>query len=820
MKYKQSVALKLRNRFAAVIATAAAITMSSHSGHAANTVNNYIGAAGGDLTVPSNWSLGHVPTVSEDAVFPSTTATGVFNFGTGLTPGANLVVGSLDDLSSGSTITIQNQTSDTSAVTITLGGAGDQGNSVSGNAADLFYVASGATFNINGTGTGADTLTLALGQSGNFNIAGTSTITAAISGTGNLTRTGSGSLTFSGAQIDNVGTFINSGTAPTIYPTAIISTPPAGSTYINGTVGPDLTGIVQNGTSDLVLNGLGSTYTAGITIQNGIVLFSAGGFSLGNASNTILLGNGSTTSNATLNFAASVGGAGSNKSFANAITVGSKAGEGVNVISASDFSLTLTGAISLTGGDLTIAPVNTGGSSITISGGITGTGNVFVSDVANKNTNFVTLSGSDINNTGSITFNNATINGVAAGANNTGTNTISANIGSNVTQIIENSTDPLTLSGTNSFTGPTTILRGTINETGGSLSSTNLNVGAGTFNYSKSGGTQGFTTTTLTSGATINNTIAGSTLNLGTVNRTIGTAVDFGITGTVNIVNANTGTTILGGWATTGGGANWAVSAGDGVNLGPITALTTYTPDTWAPGNDTTVTLASNTVTDSTTNSLRFNSNAADTVTLAGTNVITTGGILVTPTVGAFASTIGGTGTLAGSASGELIVNQWDTNAAGTLTISAPIVNNGGATALTKAGPGKLILSSTANTYTGGTYVIGGTLSVTADGNLGGAGTITLNGGTLFYGASSGSLTLSSGHLLSIGNSGGALGTSSGNNSAVGFVLGPQPDDRQRHPHDHGWWEPKRSANHQGCAEHLYGQYRRHQRAASARHDE
>ena len=190
-----------------------------------------------------------------------------------------------------------------------------------------------------------DTLGLVLGQSGNFDVAGTATISAPItsSGTANLTRTGSGSLTLSGG-INNTGTFTNSGTAPTIYPTAGIAAPPAGSTYINGTVGANVTGIVQNGTSDLVLNNLGTTYNAGITIQNGVVLFSGGPNALGATTNTITLGNGSTTSNATMDFAAKVaGGEPVVKSFANPITVGSKTGEGVNVISASDFALTLSG---------------------------------------------------------------------------------------------------------------------------------------------------------------------------------------------------------------------------------------------------------------------------------------------------------------------------------------------------------------------------------------------------------------------------------------------------------------------------------------------
>jgi fibronectin-binding autotransporter adhesin len=66
-----------------------------------------------------------------------------------------------------------------------------------------------------------------------------------------------------------------------------------------------------------------------------------------------------------------------------------------------------------------------------------------------------------------------------------------------------------------------------------------------------------------------------------------------------------------------------------------------------------------------------------------------------------------------------------------TATIAAPIVGTGG---LNKAGLGLLTLSGE-NTYSGGTTVSGGVLSVAADTNLGGSsGVLTLNGGELVAG--------------------------------------------------------------------------------------
>ncbi|MER9500989.1 autotransporter outer membrane beta-barrel domain-containing protein [Mesorhizobium sp. M0587] len=86
--------------------------------------------------------------------------------------------------------------------------------------------------------------------------------------------------------------------------------------------------------------------------------------------------------------------------------------------------------------------------------------------------------------------------------------------------------------------------------------------------------------------------------------------------------------------------------------------------------------------------------------------------------------------TLAG-AGGESIIRVGDGTPAGngyTATIASVLA---GASSLTKTDAGTLVLSG-ANTYTGGTMVAGGVLSVSADNNLGAAGGgLTLSGGTL-----------------------------------------------------------------------------------------
>jgi autotransporter-associated beta strand protein len=134
-------------------------------------------------------------------------------------------------------------------------------------------------------------------------------------------------------------------------------------------------------------------------------------------------------------------------------------------------------------------------------------------------------------------------------------------------------------------------------------------------------------------------------------------------------------------------------------------------------------------------NSLHFDANSTGlTLTLSGTNVLASGGLLVSATTGSATETITG-GTLLGATNADLIVFQ---DSPGTLVIDSTIADNtnlaaAGGSALTLAGgptTGTLVLTRN-NTYTGPTFVAAGTLQV---GNGGASGGISRSSGVTNFG--------------------------------------------------------------------------------------
>lgn len=130
-------------------------------------------------------------------------------------------------------------------------------------------------------------------------------------------------------------------------------------------------------------------------------------------------------------------------------------------------------------------------------------------------------------------------------------------------------------------------------------------------------------------------------------------------------------------------------------------------------------------------------------VTMAADQVLTVDGILKS---GNNAGTISGTGTAAiqASSGSEMVIRPQGSGDG--LTISIPILANG-ASSLTKTGAGSLTLSA-ANTYTGPTTVVAGTLTVGSTGSLEDSVAVTVNGGTYANNATNdtvGTVTLKNG---------------------------------------------------------------------------
>lgn len=137
---------------------------------------------------------------------------------------------------------------------------------------------------------------------------------------------------------------------------------------------------------------------------------------------------------------------------------------------------------------------------------------------------------------------------------------------------------------------------------------------------------------------------------------------------------------------------------------------------------------------------ITFNDAAARTVAIGAANTLTLNqGVVVTAAVGNNASVISG-GLLQGSASSG-VLNLSNNDTSSNLTVASVIQDNGGtATSLVKYGPGTVVLGSanadTANTYSGGTTVNGGTLYIHAGTAAGaktalGTGAVTVNNATL-----------------------------------------------------------------------------------------
>ncbi len=334
----------------------------------------------------------------------------------------------------------------------------------------------------------------------------------------------------------------------------------------------------------------------------------------------------------------------------------------------------------------------------------------------------------------------------------------------------------LTLGGVNTFTGATTIGGGTLTLNGSLNGTTGTDLtfaGSGIFNVSEASGvSQGMKVLSFNGGegvvrstnnggtSTVSFTsraarAAGATGNFSLVNGTAGTPGNPGTLGTNNIA--------IGGGELTGrlmdrglfyNGSSYAAYDAGGFVRGLIYGTDLNAPASIAAGatlgvNDATQDVQiSGSITAQTTASVNtIRDPGAFSITLAGGQTLSLNGFLKS---GGGAATISGGSGITTTASGNEMVIR--TDAAGdSLTINTPILANG-SSSLTKSGAGTLTLSA-ANTYTGGTFINAGTLSVSLGFTLGAAGftNVTVqSGATLVMNRQqfTGSLTLNGATVL------------------------------------------------------------------------
>ena len=222
-------------------------------------------------------------------------------------------------------------------------------------------------------------------------------------------------------------------------------------------------------------------------------------------------------------------------------------------------------------------------------------------------------------------------------------------------------------------------------------------------------------------------------LSIGDIIRSVGgTTIRFNLSSGVQdatngilTTQANTNG-IIGGFAMVNDGGVTSFATNSGGNIVAVTPTFQDDVTLWATAqNISDLTGFTGTLTSNTSiTSLRFNANAASTVTIASGVVlnVSSGGILQTINVGGI-STIAG-GRLQSGAGSELIFNVNSTSQL--LDVTSQIAGNA---SVTKGGSGTLFLNSANNFYTGTTSVLGGTLQVSGGNAIGDRSSLVVGGG-------------------------------------------------------------------------------------------
>ena len=512
---------------------------------------------------------------------------------------------------------------------------------------------------------------------------GTVTVSGAVSA-GNITfGSQSGAITLSGGTI-NLGA------------SSVITTNNSSNT-ISSVLAGSGAALTKSGAGNLTLSAI-NTYTGGTVVTGGTLTLGNGGAN-GVISGSLTINQGATVNANAFNWSLGYGGTRSGANYS---------GTSVNSIAINGGLLNFTTPISGSG-TVTSQIVLTGG---TIQGAF-GWYNSYtltptLQTIASSTRSTIDGISLRLSSSGTLTFDVAkgtTADGddLHVGGPITNAAGVPDNIGG---QVVKTGAGTMVLSGNNTYTGSTTISNGTLQigtgSNAGSLSPSSAIVNNGVLAFNRSDAiTQGTYFASVISGA-------GSLVKMGA--------------GTLTLNGANTysgGTTISAGALQIGdGGATGSLStSGALVNNG---VLIVNRSNAVIQGTDFAAAIAG-------TGSLT--KTGAGTLTLNGANSYSGG---TTISSGTLQIGDGGTsGSLSTSGAfvnnGALVFNRSNAIAQGTDFTSAAISGSG---SLTKAGAGNLTLSAI-NTYTGGTVVTGGTLTLGNGGPNGViSGSLTINQGT------------------------------------------------------------------------------------------